>query len=529
MYKTRSNDGKFIYSYNGKDYALPESIHQTFQRDPSEGQKRFILSIKKQSEQQTSSRVPSIDEIRDSQTTQRLRPDRNRPDRYRPDRYRPDGFDYPYDRDSYYGASDPYEGITVQPTGFNRPIPRDRERDDYRGSSALTEFAWNLFKNSNSNQNYAISSISPQILLSYLALVADGQTRNELVQAIGFGSPNQIQKLIRQLLTDGTKRELQIATAFFTAQEMRLARFNLFRKLFHFVLFRRINEEFLKRAVAQNVDVVNVDFKHPEAASRTITKWATQKTKGGLKITDINYAPSTKIALTSAIYFKGNWVYTFHPAKPGIFHTPKGDVTAEMMNMKRKFRWGKIGDLAQWAAMPYESDDSLVIILPNEDKTVEDVINNLGYRELDDVMTGMDSDSSNADVNITLPKFKFESTTSLVEPLQKVRRNISPQPGYTKLIFQMGISTLFSPRASLPYLSDYDAVQVSNAQQQASLEVNENGTVLIAFTNLNVVALSFQAPVPKVEFNVNRPFLAIIGDRNRNIPFVIAKVLDPTA
>lgn len=91
----------------------------------------------------------------------------------------------------------------------------------------------------------------------------------------------------------------------------------------------------------------------------------------------------------------------------------------------------------------------------------------------------------------------------------------------------MGISTLFSTRASLPYLSDYDSVQVSNAQQQASMEVNEEGTVLIAFTNLNVVALSFQPPVPKVEFVVNRPFLAIIVNRNKSIPYVIAKISNP--
>lgn len=91
----------------------------------------------------------------------------------------------------------------------------------------------------------------------------------------------------------------------------------------------------------------------------------------------------------------------------------------------------------------------------------------------------------------------------------------------------MGVNTLFSTKAQLPYLSDYDQVQVTNAQQQASMEVNEDGTVFIAFTNLNVVALSFQAPVPDVEFNVNRPFIAIIADNRRSIPYVMAKITNP--
>ena len=99
---------------------------------------------------------------------------------------------------------------------------------------------------------------------------------------------------------------------------------------------------------------MNVDFKNPEAASRTIMKWANQKTKNGLKLKEINLAPTTKIALTSAVYYKSNWIYKFNPAQPGIFNSPNGQIQVPMMNMKRKFRWGKIGEFAEWAAIPYE-------------------------------------------------------------------------------------------------------------------------------------------------------------------------------
>lgn len=91
----------------------------------------------------------------------------------------------------------------------------------------------------------------------------------------------------------------------------------------------------------------------------------------------------------------------------------------------------------------------------------------------------------------------------------------------------MGVSTVFSPNAELPYLSDADVVQVTNAEQQASIDVNEKGTVAVAFTNLNVVALSFQLPVPNVEFKVNRPFVAMIADTNRRVPIMMAKITNP--
>jgi serpin B len=145
----------------------------------------------------------------------------------------------------------------------------------------------------------------------------------------------------------------------------------------------------------EKADVVNVDFKNPEAASKTITRWAKQKTKGGLKLNEINYAPSTKIALTSAVYFKANWIYKFNPAQPGTFYTPNGPIQVDMMNMKRKFRWGKLGEFAEWVAIPYESEDSLIIILPNRDQTLESVINIMEEKDLIDVLYDFDRDSSN--------------------------------------------------------------------------------------------------------------------------------------
>lgn len=86
----------------------------------------------------------------------------------------------------------------------------------------------------------------------------------------------------------------------------------------------------------------------------------------------------------------------------------------------------------------------------------------------------------------------------------------------------MGINTLFTSRAQLPYLSD-DAVQVTNAQQQAAIDINENGT-----TSVHVDApSSFQPPVPDIDFTVDKPFLAIIFGGKKKIPFLMAKISDP--
>jgi serine protease inhibitor len=108
----------------------------------------------------------------------------------------------------------------------------------------------------------------------------------------------------------------------------------------------------------------------------------------------MSYSPSTKMVLASSIYFKATWIYTFQPAKPGKFQAEAGEKEVQMMNMKRKFHWGAIGDYAQWAAIPYKSEDSLVIILPNQNQTLQDVINKMGDKQLYDILGNIDDDDS---------------------------------------------------------------------------------------------------------------------------------------
>lgn len=115
-----------------------------------------------------------------------------------------------------------------------------------------------------------------------------------------------------------------------------------------------------------------------------------------------------------------------------------------------------------------------------------------------------------AEVNITLPKFKLESTTNLIQPLSL-----------------MGINDLFSTSANLPYLANDPSIQVTDAKQQASIDVNEEGTIAISLTQFVAVGLSVQMPVPNVDFIVDRPFVAIVANRETQIPLIIAKVSNP--
>lgn len=112
-------------------------------------------------------------------------------------------------------------------TGFCREIPEDRDleqsHDELALAADMTEFALQLFKAANRPEveNQVLSGISPQILLSYLNWASDGITRDEMKKAKVFGSPKNAQKLISRMLSSTDKREMNIATAFFTAPDLK--------------------------------------------------------------------------------------------------------------------------------------------------------------------------------------------------------------------------------------------------------------------------------------------------------------------
>lgn len=86
----------------------------------------------------------------------------------------------------------------------------------------ITDFAWDLFRNSNSPQtiNLVMCPLSPQLLLSYLASACSGETKQQITNAIRYESPRYLNQLTRSMLSDGSNRELQFATAFFVADNV---------------------------------------------------------------------------------------------------------------------------------------------------------------------------------------------------------------------------------------------------------------------------------------------------------------------
>lgn len=94
----------------------------------------------------------------------------------------------------------------------------------------------------------------------------------------------------------------------------------------------------------------------------------------------------------------------------------------------------------------------------------------------------------------------------------------------------MGITNIFSQQAELSGLGMYrtNSPQVSAAVHSAMLSIDEEGGTATAATAIAAVALSFDHD-SIINFNADRPFLAVLWDNQAILPLFMAKVENPTA
>ncbi|KAI9552141.1 hypothetical protein GHT06_022478 [Daphnia sinensis] len=270
----------------------------------------------------------------------------------------------------------------------------------------------------------------------------------------------------------------------------------------------RLTEAF-RSTVRNQFDVIaeNVNFSLPSTLE-SINAQIEKSTHG--KIRDLipsgSLGASTKMILTNAIYFKGNWLKAFDSSRSRmrpfyVGHQLK-TMPTKMMASRSYFRTAFIKEAdAQALELPYSgSQFSMIIILPNRYNGLPLVESLMSPR----LLSLIDSKLSKTLIDVVIPKFKFESSPDLKRVLRSV-----------------GIIDLFNSDADLSGISGSKELYVSDAYHRAFIEVNEKGTEAAAVTAFRFVARSFR-PTPFIpKFVADHPFLFIVRDRrSQEILFV---------
>lgn len=258
------------------------------------------------------------------------------------------------------------------------------------------------------------------------------------------------------------------------------------------------------------VDFLSEDGR--EEARAAINAWVERQTEG--KIQDLipqgALTQDTRLVLANAIYFLGKWVEPFEEADEQPFTLPDGQqVDAPMMSRRADTAYAQ-GDGYQALALDYKETAARMILLVPDAGRYDDFEASLDQERFAQIVAGLES----TDVDLTMPKFEFESDFELSETLEEMGM---PAP------FALGGADFSGISAE----ADRD-LYISAVIHKAFVAVDEEGTEAAAATGV-VVGITSAPPPPAVSLTIDRPFLFAIQDAETGALLFLGRVLDPTA
>jgi len=258
-----------------------------------------------------------------------------------------------------------------------------------------------------------------------------------------------------------------------------------------------------------------VDFKAaPEAARQTINQWVEQKTENKIKdlIPPRAITPATRLVLTNAIYFKGDWETKFDKAQTQDedFHLDAAQtVKAPLMHIESKFGYFS-GGTFQALSIPYKTSElSLVVLLPNDTTGLPALEQSLTAANVKQWLNQLNSVRK---VILTLPKFKMTNQFELSNALGSLGMTQAFQPGNADFSGMTGKRDFW----------------ISSAIHKAFIDVNEEGTEAAAATAIVMRSNAAARDQVPIVFRADRPFVFLIRDNRSGAILFLGRVTNPT-
>ena len=248
-----------------------------------------------------------------------------------------------------------------------------------------------------------------------------------------------------------------------------------------------------------------------ETARQTINIWVEKQTNDKIK----NLIPKglldsmTRLVLTNAIYFKGNWARQFKEdrTKEAPFTLADGKkVDVAMMNQTAKFGYMET-DTLQGLELPYVDNElSMIVLLPKK----HDGLGKLEQSLTPERLSQWQNKLFKREVVVSIPKFKLTSQFSLAAVLKA-----------------MGMTDAFSSSANFSGMNGKRNLAISAVIHKAYVDVNEEGTEAAAATAVTMKLTSMGPGSRPPVFRADHPFLFLIRDNQSGGILFLGRVMNP--
>lgn len=362
------------------------------------------------------------------------------------------------------------------------------QRRDLGDTTALEAFfarSAQTFLSEEPGENRAYSPLNVYLALSMLAQLTDGDSRGQILTALGSGSMDELQKQANDVWNVSYRDDKMTASILASS------------------LWLNQNVSFNQ----DTMDILARDFYASSYAgemgskqfNKALQDWLNQQTGGLLKeqAENIELDPTTILALATTLYFKAPWAEEFSKDRtaPQTFHTPAGDIETDFMHQRGNgtYYWG---DKFAAVSQPFKQGGAMWFLLPDEGVTPEELLADEEAMEF--LFTEKKYDwGRSVLVNEAIPKFDVSAQFDLEDGLKA-----------------LGITDVFDPERAdfTPMTTGVNGpVTLGQASHAARVVIDEEGCIAAAFT---VLAPGGDAP-PKeeVDFVLDRPFLfCVTGD-----------------
>jgi serpin B len=387
-----------------------------------------------------------------------------------------------------------------------------------KGNSEFALALYEKLRDRKGNLFFSPYSISTALAMAYAG--AKGETEKQMAIVLHFPTVGRIgtQKSGESLSEEKTMTQEQFAQSLSRVISDLNARGEKgnYQLWVANALWGQQGYEFLKEFLAfieKNYEgqFFEVDFvKAMEATRKKINAWIEKKTNNKIKdmIQKGILDSMTRLVLTNAIYFKGNWASQFNKAftKDAPFTLLNGEMRdVPMMHQKAKFGYTQNDDI-QVLELPYMGDElSMIILLPKQIEGLSRLEETLNNENLSQWLSKI----KKREVSVFVPRFEMTSQFSLASVLES-----------------MGMKDAFSREADFSAMTGKRDLYISAVIHKAYVNVNEEGTEAAAAT---AVAMKMTAIGPSQTpiFRADHPFVFMIRDNHTNIILFLGRVANP--
>ena len=394
---------------------------------------------------------------------------------------------------------------------YPNPLPENRPEMSLaemktKFSGKLQEedmFAWDLLRVAHRSENKAnmlLSPLSISMAVGMTANGAQGETLNQIRQALRSENLNldefnsYYKNLHGNLGSVDPSAEVSVANSIWYRDGFPVK-----------PPFIEVNEKNYR------AEVNGMDFDDPNTL-KTINSWVSYYTNGKIETILDEISPASVMYLLNAVYFKAPWVYKFEKelTKKNTFTNSDGSVSlVPTMHMKRRLDY-TLDVSARYLSLPYGQKDafSMVLILPREDQTIDNVLNYITYRTWNLTLHNLHKEN----IALSLPRFKFEDNYQLEQ----------------EILPHMGMRDAFNPEwADFTGIAEVtpEKLYISRVRHKTFIEVNEEGSEAAGATSVEIEITTNEPGEPGWEpFTVNKPFLFLIKENTTGAILFIGKV-----